>query len=348
MQERLPSPVADLPETGIKKTPLLTPTQRRLVALLIEHPEGASVKELLAQLVGIKDIARNGLAFLENNLFNCRARMGSNLRIYCVPARPQEETKYFLMDKQEIGEKIRVSVVEEDELVLLPEPTRQVVDNLCNHLTVKSETRLRGSVNPTQHRLLFYLANHFGSPCSTKELVTHVLQQRLFFSSDSHNINVVKSHLQKALQGSELSIFTVNRCFGQDGSGLILSKRDRFQGKEKGEVPIVGSEELVDIDERIQASVQKMCNRVRVSGLSLYPLLGSEKRKIVLALAKSFPKGRKGLGLREELFPNSVLPSHLLTTHIYQIKKIIPEKFPDVGLDIEHVTGAYFIKAPNL
>jgi len=325
------------------QTPRLRPTHRKLLAYLVGHPEGVSANRLLTHGLGIDFRDQAKLSFFKDIRKHCRERMvDSDLAIYYTIELSLGETKFFLMNKQKIGKRLHVPIVEEDELNLLPEGITEVVDGLCNWLTVQNRGDLKSLVTPTQRRLLLYLARNFETLCSKEELVNYVFQGRPVPESDFKNIVTVKNSLQKALEGSSFCVFTL---FDRPAAFVLLPK-DHFQAGKEEELAIVSRQDLAGLDERIRGSILKICNRVRVNDRRLYPVLSGKKREILLELAASFPQGCRSWALTKEFFPNSASPEKTLRSHINEVKRIISREFGDEKIKIKYLFDEYRLQVP--
>jgi len=266
----------------------------------------------------------------------------SGLAIYYTNELSLGETKFFLMNKQKTGERLYLPIVEEDELDLLPERIREMVDGLCNFLTVQKRGDLKGLVTPTQRRLLLYLARNFETLCSKEKLVSDVFQGRSAPELDFKNIVAVKNSLKRALEGTSFCVFTLR----DRPVAFVLLPKDHFQGRKEKELAIVSRQDLAGLDERIRDSVLKICNRVKINGRMVYPILPVKKREVLLELATSFPKGCRSQALIEEFFPNATQLEKTLRSCINEIKRIISKEFGDEEIKIGYFLGQYRLQVP--
>ena len=288
------------------QSPYLISNDRKLMTFLAEHPEGVDPKKLLREAMGVDlpNLERDW-ALIQTRLENLRRRVRGSFRICFLPSprKPGErrklgEGRYFLISEDKMGKEIQVPPEKREIFSYLPEPIREEVSELCNCFTVGKE--LKPFLKTPERRLLYFLASRFGHPCSMKELADAVYP----VESPQDPLDALRSaktRLQRTLEGSKFAIATVFRFYEVPGSssgagGYLLGDRSRFQ-KARVEIPFFLGE-LDAVDKEIRCRIRRICRLTtlierdgREELMHFRPVISLRERKILLALARSFPEG---------------------------------------------------------
>jgi hypothetical protein len=336
-----------------RQRPYLTLPERRTMVLLAEHPEGVEAETLLKQAleVDFPDLARERYV-IENHLLALRRKIKGVFRIYRLPfpRKPGEkrkfgEARFFLLGEEKVGEEIQIPPEEREIFSSLPGPVRGMVEELCSRFIVGE--KLSHSLNTFERRLLYFLASRFGYPCSMQELVEAVNPSKDHYQDPSIILTAAKRKIQRALKGTEFGIITISRCYEArrlsfPAGAYVFGYRALFQ-EEKMEIPIY-SGEFDNINTRIRQRIRKMCQLTMAVRnekgelVSRKTVVPPRERRVLLALAKSFPEGCSFQSLASCL-PHDAETNHfrnLIVNRISEIKKKIKKEFTDLGISIKY------------
>jgi DNA-binding winged helix-turn-helix (wHTH) protein len=289
-----------------RQRPCLTPSERRVLGLLVENNEGVSTESFLKLGVRIDpvDLVRDR-AIVSNILARLRQKIEGLGKIYRLPSSSKSEenghgeARYFLIGEEQVGAEIEIPLEEREIFDSLAEPVREKVEEFCSRFITGG--RLGHSLDEPQRRILYFLASKLGVPCSMAELAKAVYPS-VGLSRDSLKALIVnKRKVQRALEGSDFIIISIPRCYEVPGlssavGAYFLGDRVALQ-EEKMLIPFLFSGEFYGIETDIRQKIRKMCQltvavRNKNGGLiRRRTVIPFEERKLLLALARSFPEG---------------------------------------------------------